>query len=251
MALDYVINPDGTPGKKWNPYKGCRKNLDVCPIWDKCWARSFAKRLSGIIPDVYDPKDPFKPEFLPGRYDEPIKRKKPTAYYVCYMGDLFGEWQFEKPYLNYTEIEIQHILNITRALKRHRFLFLTKRPHNYQRFDFADNSWLGTSINSKEDLERLEHLALVDAQTYIEIEPAINDFSSELHLKILDLIEDYGEQGKPDWAIIGGWSNRDNKDLEDTVMELTYRLSLLDIPIWHKDNLEFGWLDNNPLWEDE
>lgn len=227
MPLDYVINKDGTPGKRWNPITGCKKQLDICPIWEKCWARKRYKRFG------FD----FSPQIHLDRLHQPIKRKKHTGYYVSYVGDAFGDWV--------SDWWIEKVIQIIQKAPRHRYMFLTKRPGRYNDFIFPDNIWLGTSINTNMDFGRTvtlhESTKLQNkVNTYWEIEPALEDVSE----KILALDEDQ----LPDWVIIGGWSGSDNEDLRDIITSITATLTQLVVPVWHKDNLPYGFLKENMLW---
>lgn len=79
------------------------------------------------------------------------------------------------------------------------FLFLTKRPENYERFlpadwgDGYDNVWLGCSVeNQKRYDERVVHMAAIPARVkFFSMEPLLGEV-------VMDWM--------PDWIIIGGES---------------------------------------------
>jgi len=115
----------------WNPATGC---LHGCSY---CFAERIAKRFSGskAFPDG------FKPRFHPERLGEPLKIKKPSVIFVSDMGDLFGDWVPEKC--------ITEVLGVVGECPQHTFLFLTKNPKRYKRFNFPKNAWLGTSVENQ------------------------------------------------------------------------------------------------------
>lgn len=241
MSLDYVKNKDGSAGKRYNPITGCIKDLDICPIWYKCWAKERAEtRLRGRF--GYDQDDPFKPTFHRNRLKRPMERQKATGYYVGYMGDMFNR---EVP----TEW-LEKVYNVIRQTPRHRYLMLSKRPERYLSPYLdppVENTWWGTSVIRKEDIERSVHIYKLkdryNARTYWEIEPAVNDLSPS----VLEIDECF----LPDWVIIGGWSGKDNDDLRKNIAQMSLVLIQKDVKVWHKDNLEYGVLKDNPVWEDQ
>lgn len=93
----------------WNPITGCTKLSEGC---QNCYAENMAKRFGG--------KNGFKLMLHPEKLDIPLKRKKPTTYFVCSMSDLFhDDVPFE--YIDY----IWAIMALT---PHHTYQVLTKRP---------------------------------------------------------------------------------------------------------------------------
>jgi len=42
-AIEYAVNPDGTPGYSWSFFPGCRhKEMGICAI-PRCWAEGMAR----------------------------------------------------------------------------------------------------------------------------------------------------------------------------------------------------------------
>ena len=70
----------------WNPAVGCSK---VSPACAHCYAEAMAKRLQAMGVNGYE--NGFKLTLLPYRLDEPLRRRKPTVYFVNSMSDLFHE----------------------------------------------------------------------------------------------------------------------------------------------------------------
>jgi len=70
----------------WNPVTGCTPVSRGC---EHCYAKRMATRLAGRY--GYPADEPFAVTLHPDRLTEPLRRRKPTTYFVCSMGDLFHE----------------------------------------------------------------------------------------------------------------------------------------------------------------
>ena len=68
----------------WNPTVGCTKMSAGCK---HCYAEAMAVRLKAMGTPGYE--NGFKLTILPDRLTEPMRRKKPTVYFVNSMSDLF------------------------------------------------------------------------------------------------------------------------------------------------------------------
>lgn len=140
----------------WSPVVGCRHN---------CWY-CYAKRMNDRfkwLPDWTQPK------FYPERLNEPSKLKKPSKIFVCSMSDLFGEWIPKK--------WIENILIVAGQNRQHTFQFLTKNPKRYLEFEFPENCWLGTTIESAEYGNRMKPFADIKNYKFVSIEPLLSDFT--------------------------------------------------------------------------
>ena len=96
----------------WNPVTRCTKISDGC---QNCYAENMAKRFGG--------EDAFKVTLHPEKLDIPLKRKKPTTYFVCSMSDLF-----HKDVPDDFIISVFNAMANAYALHGHIFQVLTKRP---------------------------------------------------------------------------------------------------------------------------
>lgn len=96
--------------KPWNVTRGCTHASS--PGCDNCWARDMHKRFRS---------EPWENvSCLPDRLDVPIKRRKPTRWFVNNTSDLFHETvPFEF---------IAAIFGVMAACPQHTFQVLTKRP---------------------------------------------------------------------------------------------------------------------------
>ena len=70
----------------WKPVTGC---TNVSPGCKHCYARIFAERLKAMGVPSYE--NGFAVTLQPERLQEPVKRRKPTLYFVNSMSDLFHE----------------------------------------------------------------------------------------------------------------------------------------------------------------
>jgi len=171
----------------WNPAVGCTK---VSPGCAHCYAEVMARRLQAMGVNGYD--NGFALTLLPERLDVPLRRKRPTVYFVNSMSDLFHE---EVP-----DDYVREVFRVIEQAPRHTFQILTKRAERMAAF-FADfgaappNAWLGTTVEDRRHgVPRLDWLRQVPARIrFVSAEPLLED------LGVLDL-------GGIHWVIVGGES---------------------------------------------
>jgi protein gp37 len=94
-SIQWTAGPDGTPGKTWNPLRGC---TEVSPGCAACYAAGIAARFSGPG-KPYDGLAYFdgnrkahwtgKVRMVPEKLDEPLHWRKPKRIFVNSMSDLF------------------------------------------------------------------------------------------------------------------------------------------------------------------
>ena len=70
----------------WNPTTGCTK---ISPGCKHCYAETMARRLKAM--GIHGYENGFKLSLLPERLNEPLRRQKPTMYFVNSMSDLFHD----------------------------------------------------------------------------------------------------------------------------------------------------------------
>lgn len=217
--MNKISKTIGWADYSWNPVTGCLhwKNGD-CAVKD-CYAKRLAEgRLRGRC--GYDIHEPFKPTFHSKRLYEPVKFKWASKIFVSDMGDLFGRWVPNN--------WIENVLGIALSCQRHTFLFLTKNPARYLSFEFPDNCWIGTTINTQDDIStHMRNLALRDAKArikFISFEPLYET----IHIDLSPF----------QWIIIGGQS-KPNKEADRNALNcLTIQAVDRRIPIYMKDNTE-------------
>jgi protein gp37 len=232
-------------GETWNPTTGCDR---VSPGCDNCYALKLAGRLKRMGQAKYqrdgDPRTSgpgFRLTLHPDALDIPLRRKKPTTFFVDSMSDLF-----------HPEVPDSFILEVfaTMALApRHTFQILTKRPQRTREFlgDLWDGAprlaargpegakaaallfepspqiWLGTSIENDRYTWRADHLRQTPAAVrFISLEPLLGPVPS-LNLDGID------------WVITGGESGPNARPIEaDWVRDIRDRCQEAGVAFFHK-----------------
>ena len=121
----------------WNPITGCTK---ISPGCKHCYAETMARRLTAMGVRGYE--NGFELTLVPERLKEPLKRQKPTVYFVNSMSDLFHE--------DVPDAYILKVLDIIRETPRHTYQILTKRAKRmsefFSKYQAPKNAWLGVSV---------------------------------------------------------------------------------------------------------
>ena len=183
----------------WNPSVGCSK---ISPACKHCYAEPMARRLQAMGTPGYE--NGFTLTLLPQRLDEPLRRKKPTIYFVNSMSDLFHE---EVPF-DY----IDRVLETVGAAPQHTFQLLTKRASRMEEYfrdrEIPRNLWLGVSAEDREyGLPRIEILRHINAAVrFVSVEPLLEDLGT-MNLTGID------------WVIVGGESGPRARLMEQTWVE--------------------------------
>lgn len=182
----------------WNPITGCTK---VSPGCKHCYAEVMAKRLQAMGVRGYE--NGFQLSLMPDRLRQPLKRKKPTTYFVNSMSDLFHE-----------AVPDQYIIDILDVMwetPQHTYQVLTKRAERMTAFctgiTLPPNLWLGVSVEDKKyGVPRIDALKAVDASVlFLSAEPLLEDLG-KLDLDGINWVIVGGESGKgarpmqPEWA---------------------------------------------------
>lgn len=202
--------------KSWNPSTGCYAiGGGTCGVNENCWAYRMSLRLAGRYGYPEKPNS-FKPTFHPDKLDQPLKRKIPTRYSACFMGDIaFAEKEW-----------LQQIIDVVEQCPQHIFYFLTKRPElvNDKELIWPDNAWIGVTVNCQDDIWRIGDLKLIDAKyKWVSFEPLYG-----MILTSLDGI---------DWIVLGAQSNPDKQPEVEWVEELIRCADYRRVPIFTKPNL--------------
>ncbi|MGP9764578.1 DUF5131 family protein [Halomonas sp. AOP13-D3-9] len=182
----------------WNPITGCTK---VSPGCKHCYAEAMAHRLKAMGARGYE--NGFKLSLMPERLSQPLKRKKPTTYFVNSMSDLFHE--------DVPDSYIDQVLAVMSQTPQHTYQVLTKRGWRLPEF-FADriapdNLWLGVSVEDRKyGVPRIADLRKVSVSVrFISAEPLLEDIG-QLELDGIHWVIVGGESGKgarpmqPEWA---------------------------------------------------
>lgn len=170
----------------WNPSVGCTR---ISPGCKNCYAEAMARRLKAMGTPGY--ANGFNLTLLPERLEDPVKRKKPTVYFVNSMSDLFHE--------RVPDEYIEKVFDVIKRTPHHTYQVLTKRAARLARFfktrSVPRNAWMGVSVEDKKyGVARIDHLRKVSASIrFLSVEPLLEDVG-ELNLAQID------------WVIVGGES---------------------------------------------
>ena len=233
--IEYAAFPDGKPGYSWNWFEGCANGPEVCPVQEKCWARSMAKWFG---------RD-FTPHLVPERLLDPLTPHKPGIWLVNFTGDTCGPW-VDPDKLFDTDIlfntgDMRHrvkplktiIFEIMDKCPDDRFLFLTKNPQNIKLWGpWPDNDWVGVSAwDSKSAWNAYAELSIVKAKVkYLSLEPLLGQVDTRM------IVNNF--PGNISWLIIGGLSRGKNPDdLVSWVKEIVEAADKAKIPVFLKNNL--------------
>jgi len=179
----------------WNPVTGCVK---VSPGCKHCYAETMANRLQAMRAPGYE--NGFELSILPERLAQPLKRKKPTIYFVNSMSDLF---QQGVPFSF-----VDQVMDVIQQTPRHTYQILTKRSKIMREYFetrvVPANAWLGISVEDKKyGKPRIKDLQAIKARTrFLSIEPLLEDLGrislSGVH-----------------WVIVGGESGAGARPMEE------------------------------------
>lgn len=187
----------------WNPTVGCTK---ISPGCKNCYAEVMAKRLQAMRMHGYERG--FKLSLMPERLMEPLKRRKPTIYFVNSMSDLFHE---KVPFSF-----VESVFDVMKQANQHTFQLLTKRAERMSTFcrdrSVPPNVWLGVSVeNRKHGVPRIDVLRGIDAEVrFLSVEPLLEDIGA------IDL------RGIR-WVIVGGESGRKARPMQSSWVESVKR----------------------------
>ena len=179
----------------WNPSTGCTKISPGCKF---CYAEVMARRLHAMGAPGYEKG--FSPALHPERVNQPLRRRKPTLYFVNSMSDLFHP---EVP--NWF---LQNVFSVIERTPQHTYQILTKRaerlPEYFAKNQCPRNVWLGVSVEDRSyGLPRIEFLRRIDASIrFLSIEPLLEDIG------LFDLTDIH-------WVIVGGESGHKARPMEE------------------------------------
>lgn len=199
----------------WNPSAGCTKVSSGCK---NCYAETMAIRLQAMRVEGYE--NGFNFNTVPSRLNEPLKRKKPTIFFVNSMSDIFHE-TMPVEYLN-------KIFNVIEKTPYHTYQILTKRADKMFQYlsqrKIPRNIWLGVTVeNKKHGLPRIDKLRQLKASVlFLSVEPLLEDLG-KINLKNID------------WVIVGGESGNRARPMEKSwVLNIKRQCENNDIAFFFK-----------------
>lgn len=200
----------------WNPVTGCSKVSQGCKF---CYAEVMARRLKAMGLDKY--RNGFKVTIHPETLEEPYNWKKSRVVFVNSMSDLFHE-----------DVPVEFIQDVFRVMKenpRHVFQVLTKRTELLLEYDraglleWAENIWMGTSVEDERVKHRIDTLGKTKAATkFLSCEPLIGP------------LPDMNLEGM-DWVIVGGESGYNPRPMKpEWVIDIKEQCEKADVPFFFK-----------------
>ena len=199
----------------WNPSAGCSKISSGCK---NCYAETMAIRLKAMKVVGYE--NGFEFNTVPSRLHEPLKKKKPTVYFVNSMSDIFHE-NMPIEYLN-------KIFEVIEQTPQHTYQILTKRADKMSDYlskrEIPKNIWLGVTVeNQKEGLPRIDKLRDLKASVlFLSVEPLLEDLG-KINLKNIN------------WVIVGGESGNRARPMEkEWVVNIKQQCEKEDIAFFFK-----------------
>jgi len=277
-SIEWVKSADGSRGQTWNPVIGCSI---VSPGCTNCYAMQMAARCEAMGTSRYDGttkrvKGKIVWTGKLARAPEatllaPLKRKKPTTYFVNSMGDLFHE--------DCPDEWIDQLFAVMALCPQHTFQVLTKRAKRMRQYLTARNGmgnaaicrainaipsalgnrhgalemplpnvWLGVSTERQQEADERIPLLLQTPATvrFISAEPLLEP------INLFDYIGPWGPtpqslQAPPelDWVIVGGESGADARPMHpDWARSLCAQCAASDVPFFFKQWGEYGCIHN-------
>lgn len=240
--IEWIKNPDGTQGETWNPTLGCSK---VSPGCDHCYAIGVAHRAMqpahrGLTVRTQHGTDwTGEVRCLPDRLDIPLKRRKPTTWFVDSMSDLFHR--------DVPSDFVCQVWEVMGQTPQHTYQVLTKRPQRMRDLLSLNvpepwpNVWCGTSIENDRYAWRADHLRDTPATVHwLSLEPLLGPLPS------LDLTG-------IDWVVVGGESGPGARPMHpDWVRDIRDRCVAAGVPFFFK---QWGEYEPDPesgrVWADD
>jgi protein gp37 len=184
----------------WNPFTGCTK---ISPGCKHCYAETMAHKLQKWGTAGYENGFTFTVQHDRIDKAEPLKRRKPTLYFINSMSDTFHE--------DADDHSVGRVMEIVERAHWHNFYILTKRSDRmrawFDQWRAPDNLWMGVTVDDREyGLPRLEDLREANVKNkHICCEPLLEDLG-ELDLSGIRLVVGGGESGpkarraQPEWV---------------------------------------------------
>jgi len=183
----------------WNPVTGCTKVSPGCKF---CYAEVMAQRLQAMGAAGY--QRGFALTLHEERLQQPLRRKKPTVYFVNSMSDLFHE--------DVPDAFIEQVMAVAAQTSHHTYQILTKRAERlsqfFSRHSVPVNVWLGVSVENRQyGLPRIDDLRCVPAHVrFLSVEPLLEDLGP-MNLSGIHWVIVGGESGpnarpmRPEWVL--------------------------------------------------
>lgn len=221
--IEWLKGKDGSSGYSINPIKGlCQGGCTLPDGREYCYysgEQGIAKRFH-LDSELRLDLSAF--DKLP---------KKPCKVFLCSTNDLYGQWISPE----WREL----ILKKVKQYPQHTFIILTKEPQRIIDGMLPTNCWIGTSVESAENLERIHKLRRaifwINRITIVSFEPLLGEvFAEGKHCFLLNGIN---------WVIVGRVTGFGHKydPKPDHIQKIVYMAKVQEIPVFLKDNLSKIW----------
>ncbi|NIO76311.1 MAG: DUF5131 family protein [Armatimonadetes bacterium] len=190
-----------------------------CPY---CFARRMAARLRGMPKGAVKYRNGFQPTFHPDEIEKFRKKasrwRKRRRVFVNSMSDI------NDPV--FTDDQIQQQIQVATDHPQHTFMFLSKRPERYARFEWPHNAWLGATACDSETMARASHLdAAPAAVRFLSCEPLLEEVTIWPNARL-------------SWIIIGAQTGPGAKPPRRSWVEsLAAQADAIGVAVFFKDNL--------------
>ncbi|MEC3979830.1 DUF5131 family protein [Amycolatopsis sp. H20-H5] len=207
----------------WNPTTGCDKVSAGC---DNCYALALSKRLKAMGAEKYqndgDPRTSgpgFGVTLHPDTLTQPYRWHLPRVVFVNSMSDLFHA----KVPLDF----VRQIFEVIAATPQHTYQVLTKRSTRLRKLagqlDWPSNLWMGVSVESADQLCRVDNLRQVPAAVrFLSCEPLLGPLPG-LSLDGIGWVITGGESGPHARPVDPAWV----RDIRDACQQS-------DVAFFHK-----------------
>ena len=157
---------------------------------DHCYAETLSLRMRWTKKAWTGANAKENVQIKPHKLKEPYTWKEPCRVFVNSMSDLFHK-EIPDDYL-------AQVFAVMNDCSQHVFQVLTKRPRRAAKWQgpWTENIWMGTSIEDRKRLYRIDQLRECPAQTrFLSLEPLLEDLG-ELNLDGIHWVIVGGESGK-------------------------------------------------------
>jgi len=198
----------------WNPVTGCTKISIGCK---NCYAERMARRLKAMGQRNY--VNGFRVTTHEDSLALPLRWKSSQVVFVNSMSDLFHQ-----------DVSVPFIRKVFSVMNRavwHRYQILTKRSGRLNQLapelDWAENIWMGVTVESAENLYRIDDLRRTQAKIkFLSLEPLLGPLPN-LDLRGID------------WVIVGGESGPGARPIqEEWVIEIRNQCLKFNVPFFFK-----------------
>lgn len=195
----------------WNPTTGCDR---ISPGCDNCYALTLARRLKAMGAEKYqidgDPRTSgpgFGITLHPQALEVPRRWRTGRMVFVNSMSDLF-----------HARVPVGFVRDVFAVMAdtpQHTYQILTKRARRLRRLapslDWPANLWMGVSVETDDQLDRLDDLRQVPAAVrFLSAEPLLGPLTG-MDLDGIDWVITGGESGPGARPVDAGWV-RDIRD---------------------------------------